>query len=302
MFFDSTDIKTKTLKLYKDVDFSILPLELEIAYKSDDYNSHLKLYKLSPFLKYYEEYQKSFRKNNSRNFSVYDYYDVIAFMIRNSTIVVSESEELALALNHFDKVMNDSPEKLANILFEEAKTEKLAKYITTIDQMQNHHEKTLKSIKAVQNFFRTYRVVLKEKFLFVSEKQVCVETKLGKLFNELPFHFQQELATMEDIDSNTLLSRPVLFAVVYKKLHPESVFPKELSFRHPFLILLRGSLFEIVGLILGKFPDRETINDRCKNYSLITSYSEKTLLEKCLQSMNSQELKTLCSDALRTYD
>ena len=303
MFFNSEDIKAKNETLYKNINFSLLPAEMENAFMDNDYMNHIKLYKLSPFLKYYEEFLRTHMQVTTRTVHIIDYNDVIAYMMRNSNLKVPMTEELEMALAHFDKLAcPNSPEAMAAIIYEQLKIEKQIDYITTINHLKVHKEKIMKEITVVKSFFKMYKPLLAKKFLFVDGKQRAIEIKLGKLFNELPFHLQYELARMEEIDLNTLLCRPILFCIIYKKLHPDVIFPKELSFRHPYLILLRGLLLEIIGLIIGKNPDRETVLARCKEYSKITPYPENSLSQKCLESMESLKLKISCIDALRIYD
>jgi hypothetical protein len=303
MFYSCEDIRAENIKVYSNVNFLLLPTELQNAYESNDYFLHMKLNKLSPFLEYYEKFAQSHLQLTSRDIPVIDYNDVIAYMIKNSRLEINPmTKEIKTSIAHFEKISRDSVEKIASELFEKVKEEKSAIFIASMDQGRVMHQKTIGSIKKVGKFLETYRAVLKEKFLFAGEKQIVVETKLGILFNQLPFNLQMEIASMENLDENILLCRPSLFCIIYKKLHPDAIFSKELSFRHPYLILLRSSVMEIVGLIVGKCPDRETIMYRCREYSKITSFSENSLFEKCLQSMNSPEIKICFTDALRIYD
>jgi hypothetical protein len=255
-------LKIKVDSMYKNIDHTILPLEIERLLKEKDY---IKLFKLSPFLEFYEEFHKTHETVENRNTPIHDFNDVIAFMIRNSSLKLERNPQLRLALDIFDY--------------------EILQHLDACELLIMRHEFRVEMLFEEYEKFVTYKAKIPDiPRIIINRKLEKDVVYCRKIFDKLEHHEKLEIIEGGWKEAN-VEGRGVNY-LLFLKLHFEVILPKEVYKRHPQLLLMSGDTVEIVKTILDFSCSNDSLMRLyAKNFSEVGGISETNLVTKCLMAM-----------------
>ncbi len=272
---------------YKKLDFKYLPKCLHNAYNAENRSKDYYLFKLLPAISHYPKYIETFKQITTRDCCISDVYDLYAYMTLNSNIQFQlpkiEEECVKLSMDLLRDSEHTAFETICDELFEDYRAG-INNYFYDFKAIQEHIvEQCLEPLAAIKEFYNKHKAKMEESFPLMNEELVFREARLKFIYGSLSIPDQYELTRWPcRVD---LTYKPISYLLVIRLLFGESL-PRELYFRHPHLIGIKGDIDTIIKLITKKYPeDSRDLRLSVTAFASLSGIDECLLASKCLRSI-----------------
>ena len=272
-------------KCFKKINFNLLPKQLLEMKERSNTNDVIFLIKVIDFIKYYEDFEKTYINNTSTDILIMDINDLYAYMLMNSSVQIAINDAI-----EFSIILIKSRGNTARV--EAEKEEILYEYKHGLRKIKEDFEEARTKCEKINMFRNSYEKELDEYFIYVDENFEKSRVKLISLFNNLSFEekyltsliFINDMDTdMEKRSANMNIFRCVFSGGRY------AVTPKIMR-KHPMLMLLDKSDINIIKSVFSEFPNlvETDINKRldiCAKFHSNKNY----LKEKCFSTLQTTQ-------------